>query len=100
MFSTFLIIKVVTLLPNSLTLEKAFSDISPVSVNLLPITRSSDLFLENIDAKIGDVVTVTIMASEFSIKIIDTINYFPTLYPDTEPFVIAELSSKLQTDSL
>ncbi|MEC8048725.1 MAG: FtsX-like permease family protein [Chloroflexota bacterium] len=52
----------------------------------------SDSFLENIDAKIGDVVTVTIMASEFSIKIIDTINYFPTLYPDTEPFVIAELA--------
>ena len=52
----------------------------------------SDSFLENIDAKIGDVVTVTIMASEFSIKIIDTINYFPTLYPDTEPFVIAELT--------
>tara|TARA_B100000676_G_scaffold33708_1_gene31853 strand:- start:6359 stop:9865 length:3507 start_codon:yes stop_codon:yes gene_type:complete len=52
----------------------------------------SDSFLENIDAKIGDVVTVTIMASEFSIKIIDTVNYFPTLYPDTEPFVIAELT--------
>ena len=52
----------------------------------------SDSFLENIDAKIGDVVTVTIMASEFSIKIIDTVNYFPTLYPDTEPFVIAELN--------
>ena len=44
----------------------------------------SDSFLENIDAKIGDVVTVTIMASEFSIKIIDTVNYFPTLYPDTD----------------
>ena len=52
----------------------------------------SDSFLENIDAKIGDVVTVTIMASEFSIKIIDTVNYFPTLYPGTEPFVIAELA--------
>ena len=52
----------------------------------------SDSFLENIDAKIGDVVTATIMASEFSIKIIDTVNYFPTLYPDTEPFVIAELT--------
>ena len=32
------------------------------------------------------------MASEFSIKIIDSVNYFPTLYPDTEPFVIAELT--------
>ena len=32
------------------------------------------------------------MASEFTIKIIDSVNYFPTLYPDTEPFVIAELS--------
>ena len=52
----------------------------------------SDSFLENIDAKIGDIVTVTIMASEFSIKIIDTVNYFPTLYPDAEPFVIAELT--------
>ena len=52
----------------------------------------SDTFLDNIDAKIGDVITVTIMASEFSIKIIDSVNYFPTLYPDTEPFVIAELT--------
>ena len=31
------------------------------------------------------------MASEFTIKIIDSVNYFPTLYPDREPFVIAEL---------
>ena len=52
----------------------------------------SDSFLNNIDADIGDILTVTIMASEFSIKIIDTVNYFPTLYPDTEPFVIAELN--------
>ncbi len=52
----------------------------------------SNTFLNNINAKIGDVITVTIMTSEFSIKIMDTINYFPTLYPDAEPFVIAELS--------
>jgi ABC-type antimicrobial peptide transport system permease subunit len=52
----------------------------------------SDSFLNNIDAKIGDELKVTIMASDFSIKIIDTVNYFPTLYPDKEPFVIAELS--------
>ena len=52
----------------------------------------SDSFLNNIDAKIGDELTVTIMASEFTIKIIDTVNYFPTLYPDRDPFVIAELS--------
>ena len=51
----------------------------------------SDSFLINIDAKIGDEITVTIMASEFTIKIIDSVNYFPTLYPDTEPFVITEL---------
>ena len=52
----------------------------------------SDSFLNDIDAKIGDIVTVTIMASEFSIQIRDSINFFPTLYPDSEPFVIAELS--------
>tara|TARA_B100001029_G_scaffold33052_1_gene24962 strand:- start:4285 stop:7797 length:3513 start_codon:yes stop_codon:yes gene_type:complete len=52
----------------------------------------SDSFIKNIDAKIGDILTVTIMSSEFSIKIIDSVNYFPTLYPDREPFVIAELS--------
>ena len=51
----------------------------------------SDSFLSNIDAKIGDEITVTIMASEFTIKIVDSVNYFPTLYPDREPFVIAEL---------
>ena len=52
----------------------------------------SDSFLSNIDAKIGDEITVTIMASEFTIKIIDSVNYFPTLYPDREPFVISQLS--------
>ena len=52
----------------------------------------SESFMEKIDAEIGDVVTVTIMASEFSIKIMDSVNFFPTLYPDSEPFVIAELN--------
>ena len=56
--------------------------------NMIPTNQSKSLLvipLDNIDAKIGDVITVTIMASEFSIKIIDSVNYFPTLYPDTEP---------------
>ena len=53
---------------------------------------ASESFMKKIDAEIGDVVTVTIMASEFSIKIMDSVNFFPTLYPDSEPFVIAELN--------
>ena len=39
--------RVVILLPNSLILENALSDISPFSVNLLPMTRSNEMLLEN-----------------------------------------------------
>ena len=43
-FNIFLITKVTILLPNSLILENAPSEISPFSANLLPITKSSEVF--------------------------------------------------------
>ena len=56
---------------------------------------ASESFRDVINAKIGDVVSITVMSNEFLVEIVDTISYFPTLYPDETPFLITNMNDIL-----
>lgn len=55
----------------------------------------SESFRDVINVDIGDIVTITVMSNEFLVEIVDTIAYFPTLYPDKSPFLVTNMTDIL-----
>jgi ABC-type antimicrobial peptide transport system permease subunit len=62
----------------------------------VPILASSE-FLERSGRSVGDVMRATLENEDISLEIVDRIDFIPTVDPDADPFIVADLDAVLST---